>query len=66
MRIGSDPTLRGLVSNPGRRDGKPATNRLIYGTVNPEDHAKIVHSLLKYPILGGTRDNDLWSVNKVT
>jgi hypothetical protein len=39
---------------------------LSYGTVNPEDHAKIPHSLLKYPVVGGLRENDLCSVNNVT
>jgi hypothetical protein len=28
----TNPTWRGLGSNPGRRGGKPATNRLSYGT----------------------------------
>jgi hypothetical protein len=28
----TNPTSPDLGSNPGRRDGKPATNRLSYGT----------------------------------
>jgi hypothetical protein len=62
----TDATWHDLVSNPGRCCGKPATNRLSYGTANPEDHVKSPHSLLNYPVLGGLRENDLCSVNNVT
>jgi hypothetical protein len=33
----TNPTWPDLGSNPGRRDGKPATNRLSYGTAYPVD-----------------------------
>jgi hypothetical protein len=32
----TDPIWSGLGANPGRRSGKPATNRMSYGTATPD------------------------------